>query len=436
MLTDAKIRGLKGEPGQRVEVADVLVPGLRLRVTANAKTWVLRQRMGGKVRTVTLGPFGDGKSALSLSRARTLAHEVQEGVRGGAMPKASTARASAVQGQFSATIDLFMRRHAEGRLKRPEAYRWMFDKYILPRFDGWHIGAVKRRDLADFLDDIADKHGMTTARRVGGLCKRLFRFALSRDIIELDPAAGVILPGAEVQRDRALTDKELAALWFVTDPANRVAGVNKAGRPRPDPSDYPWSAYFRLLLLSGQRRGEVARMRWEAIDLDAGTWALSSAEKKSDRAHLVPLSAPALEILRTLPRVMVPDGEGGTMPSPWVLTTNGLAPVSGYSKPKSWLDTSMQARMKGADAAAVMDPWRVHDLRRTVSTNLARLGVDPFTRRRVLNHAQSGVDAIYDRFDYLDQKRAALDLWGAALMRIAAGQPVGANVVSIRQGAA
>ena len=121
MLTDAKIRGLKGEPGQRVEVADALVPGLRLRVTANAKIWVLRQRMGGKVRTVTLGPFGDGKSDLSLSKARTKAHDAQQALKGGAVPKSATTRASAAEGQFGATVDLFMQRHAEERVKRPEA---------------------------------------------------------------------------------------------------------------------------------------------------------------------------------------------------------------------------------------------------------------------------------------------------------------------------
>lgn len=432
MLTDAKIKGLKAPAGQRLEFPDELVPGLRLRVTASSKTWILRQRLGGKVRTVTLGPFGDGKAALSLSKARTAAHDVQGRAEEGALPVASV-RASGADGKrVSDAIDLFMRRHAQEKVKRPESYRWMFDKYVVPHFGDWQTAAVTRRDLADFLDVIADKHGMTTARRVGGLCKRLWRFALSRDLIVTDPAAGVILPGAEVQRDRALEDREIRALWTATDPANKVEGLNKAGRPRPHPSDYPWGPYFRLLLLTGQRRGEVAAMRWDAVDLDAGTWALSAAETKSDRAHLVPLPKMAVDLLRTLPRHKIKASDGSEALSPWVLTTNGIAPVGGYSKPKGWLDAAMLEVLGKEKSDAELPDWRVHDLRRTVSTNLARLGVDPFVRRRVLNHALSGVDAIYDRFDYLDAKRVALSKWADALAAIVDDRPVGANVVELK----
>ncbi|AOL23986.1 Site-specific recombinase XerD [Erythrobacter litoralis] len=323
-------------------------------------------------------------------------------------------------------IDTYMTR-GTGRVKNPDSYRWMFDKYVIPHFGDWQLEAIKRRDLADYLDTIADRHGMTTSRRVGGLLKRLFKFAVSRDIIEADPAAALILPGAEVQRERTLTEAELRALWVATDPASRGNERNKAGRLAAHPSMFPWGAYFRLLLLTGQRRGEVAGMRWADIDLKARTWSLASTATKSARAHLVPLPPAAVALLEALPRLSA-TVDGKDVPSPYVLTTNGAAPISMFSKPKGWLDAAMRKAL-GDD----LDHWRIHDLRRTVSTGLARLGVEPFVRRRVLNHALQGVDAIYDQFDYLEPKRAALDLWAAEVDRIVNGEPKAANVIKLER---
>ena len=355
---------------------------------------------------------------------------MQAEIAGGAIiTPATVKRPKGTGNRLAAVIDTFMQRGA-ARVKNPASYRWMFDKYVIPHFGDWQIDAIKRRDLAEFLDTIADRHGMTTARRVGGLLKRLFKFAVSRDVIEIDPAAALMLPGAEVQRERTLTEAEVRALWVATDPASRGEKRNKAGRIAAHPSMFPWGAYFRLLLLTGQRRGEVAGMRWADIDLKARTWALASTDTKSARAHLVPLSPSAVALLKGLPRLTV-EVEGKTVPSPYVLTTNGSAPISMFSKPKGWLDDAMRAAL----VEDGLPDWRIHDLRRTVSTGLARLGVDPFVRRRVLNHALQGVDAIYDQYDYLEPKRAALELWANELERIVKGAPKADNVVKLERGA-
>jgi integrase len=426
ILTDSKVRGLKAPKGKRLEVADTLVPGLRIRVTASSKTWVLRQRAGGKVRTMTIGPFGDGAAEFTLAAARTKTVEMQATIAGGAIIAPTNVRRANDGGKRLAdVIDTFMTRWAEKRMKNPSSYRWMFDKYVIPHLGDWQLEAIRRRELADFLDTIADHHGMTTSRRVGGLLKVLFKFSVGRDLIEHDPAAALQLPGREVQRERTLTEAELRALWVATDPASRGDERNRAGRLAAHPSMFPWGAYFRLLLLTGQRRGEVAGMRWADIDLKARTWALASTDTKSARAHLVPLSPAAVALLKALPRLSV-TLDGKDVPSPYVLTTNGAAPISMFSKPKGWLDDAM-GKALGGDLA----DWRIHDLRRTVSTGLARLGVDPFVRRRVLNHALQGVDAIYDQFDYLEPKRAALDLWATELDRIVNGKPEAANVVRL-----
>jgi integrase len=426
VLTDAKIRGLKAAPGERLERPDVLVSGLRIRVTSRSRCWVLRQRAGGKVRTITIGAFGDGKGEYTLAGARTKAVELQAEIADGIVPLPKPKRSGILTGnRVSEHVDTFMLRHAEQRMKRPESYRWMFDKYIIPHFGDWEIGAIRRRELADFLDGIADKHGMTTARRVGGLLKRLFNFAASRDVIEVDPAAALILPGAEVQRERTLRDDEIKMLWLATDPSMQRNERNRAGRLKAHPSMYPWGAYFRLLLLTGQRRGEVANMRWEAINLDKATWSLEAYDTKSARAQIVPLSPVAVELLKALQRLCYEE-DGETVQSPFVLTTNGRAPISDFSKPKVWLDEEMERI-----AETPLSGWRIHDLRRTVSTKLAQLGVDPFVRRRVLNHALTGVDQIYDRYDYLTPKRAALELWARNLAEIVSGKFVESHVVPV-----
>lgn len=428
LLTDAKIRGLKADLGERVEVADSVVDGLRIRVSGRAKVWALRIRAGGRVRTFTLGSFGDGNGQFGLAAARAEAIKVKEGIGQGILPLPAAARPKPAQDSVSAMADRFMAEYAVDRqVKRPEAYRWQFDKYILPRIGARDVRAISRGELREVVHQVREAHGLTTARRVGGLLKRLFAWMASEDILDSDPAAPMKLPGVEVQRERTLTDVELRAFWRATDAANKPAERNRAGRVKPHPSDYPWGAYFRLLLLLGQRRSEVARMRWSAIDLDGATWALDAAEVKSARAHLVPLPAAAVALLRALPRVTHIGDDGEVAPSDWVLTTNGRAPIADFSKPKLWLDTAMSIELPD------MPHWVVHDLRRTVSTNLARLGIDPFTRRRVLNHAQTGVDAIYDRHDYLEPKRRALAAWAEDLARIV-GEGQGAeNVVRLER---
>jgi integrase len=328
-------------------------------------------------------------------------------------------------------IDEFMVEYCRDKeVKRPEAYRWMFDKYVVPRFGDWLIAAVEKQDLREFLRAVRDDHGLTTARRVGGLCKRLFRWAGEEDLIPTDPMALVTLPGKEAVRQRTLMEEELRALWLAIDPANDPRELNEAGRPKAHPSMFPWGAYFRLLLLTGQRRGEVANMRWDAVDLKQGTWRLEAAETKSDRAHLVPLSPPVVELLEALPRITM-EQDGETVPSPFVLTTNGRAPISSFSKAKRWLDDEVE-RLHGAPIA----DWRIHDLRRSVSTALAKLGVEPFIRRRVLNHALEGVDRVYEQFDYLGPKRQALELWARHLAAVVEEGPDGVNIGRVSRKAA
>jgi integrase len=156
-------------------------------------------------------------------------------------------------------------------------------------------------------------------------------------------------------------------------------------------------------------------MRWSDVDLDAATWILKAADTKGERAHLVPLSAPMVDLLKGLPRL-----------GDYAFTTDGESHISGYAKGKSRLDAFLVA---GGDP---LEPWTLHDLRRTASSHMARLGIPKDIRGRVLNHAVQGVtERHYTPYDFAAEKRSALDRWAAELIRAVEGKAA-AKVVSIR----
>ncbi len=438
MLTDAKIRGLRGEPNVRREYKDGLVEGLRLRVSTASKVWIVRRKLGDGVKTHTLGPFGSEKGELSLAEARRRAVEIESDAKSGIVPTRASPRRMGPKRRGHVTlnefIETFMNVHVADRgVKRPEAYRWLLTKYAVPAFGEWELRAITKGDCKTWIADLRERHGTTTARRAAGLFSRLLNFADDQEVIDHSPMSKVSLPGTENVRKRVLNPRELKAFWQATDHAFNANELNRAGRPQSHPSDYPWGAYFRLLLLTGQRRGEVAAMRWASIDLEEGNWFLEADETKSDRAHIVPLSPLAVELLRGLPRLSTTTADGKNKPSPFVLTTNGSVHIGMHSKPKRWLDAAILELLKRDDEDAELPHWVVHDLRRTVSTNLARLKVFPDIRRRVLNHAPEGLDRIYDQFDYLDEKREALTIWASSLLHIVGQSPQPPdNVVPIR----
>ena len=192
-------------------------------------------------------------------------------------------------------------------------------------------------------------------------------------------------------RDRVLDDIELKRVW---EAAGQVG--------------YPFGTMTRLLIATGQRRDEVAKMRWEEIDLGRRLWALPRERVKADRPHEVPLSTITLEVLNTVPRL---SG------SPYVLTTNGAAPLNSFDKNKKKLDQFLPTDMPG---------WRLHDLRRTCASGLARLGIPVHVTEAVLNHRSgtiSGVAAVYNRYDYQAEKAQALEAWGRHVGSLISGKP-------------
>ena len=401
---------------------DTDLPGFGLMVTrTGAKSYILQYRMGGrgsKTKRYTIGKHGP----LTPDQARAEAKRLLGQVSAGTDPAAekAAAREPKVGKTVADAVELFLVRHA-GQLRTADRLRRMIDTDILPKWGCRETVSIRRADVIELLDQIADSGRPVQANRTFSVIRKFFNWCLERGIVETTPCSGVRAPSAEHSRDRVLDDDELRRLWIAS-----------GGMP------YPFGPWVRLLILTGQRRDEVAGMRWSELDLGAGMWALPKERTKNGRAHDVPLTASIVDILSGLPR----DG------SDFVFSTTGKTAVSGYSKAKIVIDKSVRAALKKEavergdkpDAVQPLQPWVFHDFRRTVATNLAKIGIPVHVVERLLNHVSgtvSGIAAVYNRHSYIDERRQALEAWATRLDQIVRGTP--ANVVTLaaaRQGRA
>jgi integrase len=408
-LTDAAVQRLKAPPGGRVDYFDAAHPGLALRVTGavdqrpERRTWTLFYRFGGRQRRLT---FERGYPALGLAEARDTANKaklaIQAGIDPGAVKAEAKAEAARAPDTIANVVAMFIRRDLEGKKRAPRYIaetRRIFDNHVLPRWADRDMAMITRRDVIELLDAVMDSGsvrkdvdgkrrklpgGPIIANRVLAAIRAMFNWALRRGIIEATPAALVERPGEETQRDRTLKAEEIRVLW-----------------PRFQALEYPFGPFFQMALATGQRREEVARMRWADIDIREQLWILPAEATKAARGHAVPLSPLAMALLVGLPKL-------GT----YVFTTTRDHPISGFSKAKTRLDA--MGTSDGTNAP-ILAPWTIHDLRRTAATEMGRLGVSRFIIGKVLNHADRSVTGIYDRHAYLQEKRSALGVWASYL---------------------
>ena len=422
-LTDAAVQRYRAPPGRRVEYFDALLPGFALRVAGptkrapeGRKNWVLFYRHAGAQKRLTLPlPY----PALTLADARRHAAEAIEMLSRGVDPAARRAEAAAeaalpVQA-FAEVTETYLLTGMKGRKGKPLSDRYRaetrrnFENHVLPAWKGRAFGSISRRDVITMLDGVAAgssgklrKGGPIAANRVLAATRAMFSWAIRRDIVQVNPCSLVELPGQETKRQRTLLDAELALIW----PAAGALG-------------YPFGTFFRLALASLQRRTEIAGMRWSELDIPGRAWVIPAHRTKTGlHDHLVPLSALMVELLSAVPRkAVVVDGVSSA--SPFVLTTDGRVPISGYSGAKRDLDALLAGGAVG-DRREPIEPWRIHDCRRTGATGMGRLGVGGEVIGRVLNHAPRGItDTTYNLWRYQPEKLDALERWGTHLAELA-----------------
>ena len=356
-------------------------------------------------------------SALSLSKAREAAATVMGDVAKGRNPAAERKEAAAAEwakrmrGRLTLAVLIqdWARLHLAHRRPRyaTEAVRAL--RHALAKYLERPAEDLDRAAVVHALDSLSrrfkDKGGRSKtaplgtaiAGRTAAYGRACFAWATKRGTVTSNPFAELPMPNSITRRERVLTDEEAAAIW-------RAAGE----------APLPYRAIVRLLMLTGQRREEVAGMTWAELSEDFATWTIPATRTKNGIPHLVPLSQPARELLQTV-RVRQPRGwRAQRAKLSLVFPGERGTPFSGWSKAKSPLDT-----------ASGVSGWWLHDLRRTLATGLQRLGVRLEVTEAVLNHlsgSRAGVVGIYQRHDWAEEKRAALDAWSAHLLAAAEGR--------------
>jgi integrase len=389
-----------GKPAEgRIEYFDSYLPGFGVRVADTGhKSWVVMYRSSGKLRRYTLGTLGEyPKVDDARDRARRIMQEAARGIDPAAVKKAARLAKPAPRAEREPETVCFVAALFVERYCKPNTRSWQetqrrLRNHVVSRWGDRELASISRRDVLELLDNLIDRGNPIAANRVLAAVRKMFAWAVERDIISASPVQNIKAPGKETERERVLSDDELVSVWRAADAMGGTAG-----------------AFIKTLALTGQRRDEVATMRWVDLDLGRAIWTLPREANKSDRSHEVPLAPLVLDILQSLPRI----GE-------CAFTTTGDRPISGYSK--------IKARV---DGIAQVEAWRFHDLRRTTGTGMARLGVPVSTISRVLNHREGGVTKIYNRYGYLDEKRKALEAWAVHIDRLL--NPPTANVVTLRQ---
>ncbi len=426
-FTDKGIRALKPR-AKRYDVWQDGRTGFGLRVAPSGrKSWLFMYRFGGRARRMTLGPY----PAVSLATARVRFAEAKRKLDHGEDPGAS-AKAEKLADRGASTVrqlvDEYLARSAKDLRSHDEIKR-ILERDVVPAWGSRKAKAINRRDVILLLDGIVDRGSPVMANRTLNWTRRMFNFAASRDVVERNPCVGVEAPGREIERERVLSDAEIVGLWKGLSKASVTDSVRLAAK---------------LVLVTGQRPGEVAEAAKSEFDLDdQRIWTIPAERTKNGRGHVVPLAPFAVELIRNAFEAN-PNSKwlcpGRVEDQP--LTSRALgkaflrnpaelgipAPHSPAKAPSPGSPEAIALRRERRRVA-----FTPHDLRRTAATRMTELGFTRFIIDRILNHTEPGVGRVYDRYQYLREKRAALEAWAVRLEEIIAGREVRhGNVVHLR----
>lgn len=404
-FTNRAIEALKSK-SERFEVWVDGHRGLGLRVSpAGRKSFIYMYRFDGKARRMTLGRY----PAMGLADAHLAHAEASKKREIGIDPGAELVGNRKAVREAETVSDLFgeyMRRHSRPNKKSADADQRLFEKDVIPAWGERKAKSITRRDAIVLIDGIVDRGSPVMANRTLSALKRVWNFGLDRDILDATPFTRIKPPTKETPRDRVLSADEIATFW------NGLPGTNMSEGSR---------LALKLLLATAQRRSEVVLATWSEFDLEENVWSIPPERSKNGIANRIPLSPLSLGLLSQIKAL---SGDSDYLfPSP-----------RGNRKPIG--PVALSHAVKNNIATWGLAGFTSHDLRRSAASSMAQLGITRLVTEKILNHKDRGVAGIYDRYGYDNEKRHAMDAWGARLEAIVSGKAAAGNVVRMRDGQA
>ncbi|WEX07285.1 tyrosine-type recombinase/integrase [Chelativorans sp. AA-79] len=382
---------------------DTELAGFGAYVTATGDVSFLVQKWaGGRGGKAIRYVIGKTKNGMTLDEARTLAKTHIGDIAKGANPidirrQARRETRDRLNGmKVSEALDLFIpdpdsdpRKNSLPSRYKTEAKSAMKQAFEAEGLLKSAVTEIAKADIRKMLTRKSDRPA--AARNLFAALRPFFRYCVEQEIITVSPMAEMSSPSPVSSRDRLLSSDEIKAFWKATGELSDT-----------------WRRFYRLLLLTGQRREEVAGIRWEEIDLDQKTWTIPAERAKNGKAHVVHLSD---EAMSELPKAPEGKGTGYVLPG-----ARGESHISGYSKMKRALDDEMKKHL-----ADNFSPWRIHDLRRTMASGLAEMGFPTDVADRLLNHvsgSRSGIKGVYQRYEFLKERKEAIEAWAERVREI------------------
>ena len=431
-FTNRGLHGLKPKEGAYYEVFETGRKGFGIRVYPSGhKVFIHRYQFEGITRRLVLGAY----PALCLADAHELhakqrgllsqkrdPWEVEENARAREEARREVERLAKEAAEQEYTVTRLAEEYLE-RYAKATKRSWKEDQRMLLGSPGgrttkrgrngrkpvpsvvklWgdrKAREIMRRDAIKLLDDIVDRGAPIQANRTLACVRRMFNFAVERGILENSPCAGVKAPSSENRRDRVLSEDEIRAFWASLDQASMTDPVKLA---------------LRFQLVTAPRKGEVIAATWDQFDLAAAIWTIPTEKAKNKMAHRVPLSPLALKVLKEIRACS--GGSAYLFPSP---TRNGhITPTAVDHATRKHMDAF---RASDQTKGGILGPFTPHDLRRTAASHMTSMGIPRLVVSKVLNHAESGVTAVYDRHSYDHDKREGLEAWARRLEEISNGK--------------
>jgi integrase len=409
-FTDRLLAGLKLEPGRKDRLLfDSDCRGLGVRVTPKARTFIVQWTDPATKRKIRepLGVWGNITIPQAKDAARSRLGDVAKGLNPHAERLRAREEAERQRSETALTFDKLVSDwetlHLSERRDRYRTEAVRAIRHAFPVLMKRPAARITREDAVNALDELVKSGKAAMAGRTLAYARAAFRWAQKRGKVPANPFQGLPISAGATERERALSDFEIAEVWGAASEM-----------------EYPWGPFFRLALLTLQRREEVAGMRWSELAPDLSLWTIPGPRMKNGKPHDVHLSEAARDVLRSIPVI-----EGQDL----VFSTTGNTPVSGFSKAKGTLDAAIVRARKSKSAE--LEPWRLHDLRRTGVTTLAKLGFDSIVVDKLLAHQPArlkGVAGVYQRHAFTRERAAALDAWAAHVLGIETD-----NVVPLRR---